>query len=57
MVTRILIGMGENHRLEPSTDHISMHSEGTKSSGGPIHRESREMMATIEDLQRSKAAV
>jgi len=32
-VTGILTSVGENHRLEPSADHISMHFEGTNSSG------------------------
>ena len=53
VVTGILIGVGENHRSEPSTDHISMHSEGAESSDGTTHRESMEMMAAIEDLQCS----
>ena len=53
MVTGILTGVGENHWLEPSTDHISMHSEGVGSSGGTVYRKSREMMVAIEDLQRS----
>ena len=53
VVTGILIGVGENHQLEPSIDHISMHSEGAESSSGTTHRESREMMAAIEDLQHS----
>ena len=57
MVTGILTGVGENHWLEPSTDHISMHSEGVGSSSGTTYRESREMMAAIEDLQRSQATM
>nr|POE89448.1 hypothetical protein CFP56_01804 [Quercus suber] len=57
MVTRTLIGMGENHRSEPSADHISMHSKGAKSSGEAGHRETRGIMAAIEDLQRSQAAI
>ena len=32
-VTGIQTGVGENHRLEPSADHISMHFEGTNSYG------------------------
>nr|POE65400.1 hypothetical protein CFP56_55263 [Quercus suber] len=54
---RILTGVGENHRSEPSADHIYMHSEGAGSSSGTAHREIREMMATIEDLQCSQAAM
>ena len=57
MVTGILTGVGENHWLEPSTDHISMHSEGVGSSSGTAYRESREMMAAIEDLQHSQATM
>ena len=49
-VAGILTGVGENHRLEPSTDRISMHSEGTKSSGEAGHHESISIMATIEDV-------
>ena len=56
-VTRIRIGVGENHRLEPSTDHISMHSEGTESSGEAGHHESRGIMVAIKDLQRSQVAI
>ena len=55
--TSVPTGVGENHRSEPSTDHISMHSEGTRSSGGTAHHESREMMAAIEDLQRSQVSM
>nr|POE82876.1 hypothetical protein CFP56_28281 [Quercus suber] len=29
---RVLTGVGENHRLKPSVDHMSMHFEGTGSS-------------------------
>jgi len=48
--TGILTGVGENHRSEPSTDHISMHFEGAGSSGGTAQCDSREMIAVIEDL-------
>ena len=57
MVTGILTGVGENHWLEPSTDHISMHSEGVGSSGETAHRESKVMMVAIEDLQHSQATI
>ena len=57
LVTGILTGVGENHWSEPSTDHISMHSEGIGSSGGIVYRKSREMMVAIEDLQRSQATM
>ena len=50
VVTGILTGVGENHRSKPSTDHISVHSEGVESSGEASHCESREIMAAIEDL-------
>nr|POE85848.1 hypothetical protein CFP56_18197 [Quercus suber] len=57
VVNGILAGVDENHWSKPSTDHISMHSEGAESSGGTAHHESRLMMATIKDLQRSQAAM
>ena len=53
----ILTSVGENHRLEPSTNHISMHFEGIRYLGGTAHRESKEMMVAIEELQRSQAAM
>ena len=56
-VTRILTSVGENHRPEPSADHISKHSEGTESSGEAGHLENRNIMAAIEDLQCSQAAM
>ena len=56
VVTRILIGVGENHQSKPSIDHISMHFKGIESSGEAGHHESREIMATIEDLQRFQSA-
>ena len=52
-VTGILSCVGENHRSKPNTDHISMHSEGTESSGEVGHYESRSIMAAIEDLHCS----
>ena len=52
-VIGILTGVGKNHQSEPSTDHISMHSEGRKSSCEAGHHESMSIMAAIEDLQRS----
>ena len=57
VVTRILVGVGENHRSEPSTDHVSMHSEGAESSGESGRHETRGIMATIEDLQPSWAVI
>ena len=53
----ILIGVGKNHRSEPRADHLSMHFEGTKSSGEAGHPENKNIMAAIEDLQHSQAAV
>ena len=55
VVTRILTSVGENHWSKPSTDHISMSSEGVESSSEAGHRESREIMAAIEDLQCSQS--
>ena len=52
-VAGILTGVGESHRLEPSTDHISMHSEGTESLGEAGHHESISIMVAIEDVQSS----
>ena len=57
MVTRIVIGVGGNHQSEPSTYHISMHSESTESSGEVGHCETRGIMVAIEDLQRSPVAM
>nr|POE89674.1 hypothetical protein CFP56_38062 [Quercus suber] len=57
MVTRTLIGVVENHRSKPSADHISMHFEGPESSGETGRRETRGIMATIEDLQHFQAAI
>jgi len=57
VVTRILVGVGENHRSEPNTDHVSMHSEGAESSGKSGRHETRGIMATIEDLQPSWAII
>ena len=48
---------GENHRSKPTANHISMHSEGTKSLGEAGHHENRGIMAAIEDLQHSQAAI
>ena len=50
MVTGALIGVGENHQSEPSVNHMSMHSEGTKSSGETSHHETRGIMAAIKDF-------
>ena len=44
----ILIGLGENQQLEPSADHISMHSEGTKSFSVAGQPENRNIMAVIK---------
>ena len=52
-VIGILTGVGENHQLEPSIDHLSMHSEGTNSSCKAGHHERVSIMAAIKDLQRS----
>ena len=57
VVVGTLASVDENHRLEPSTDHISMHSEGIGSLGETAHRESKVMMAAIEDLQHSQATI
>ena len=51
--TRVPTGVGENHRSEPSTDHVSMHSEGAESLRESGRCETMGIMATIEDLQRS----
>ena len=56
-VTKILTGVGENHWSKPSKDHISMHSEGTVSSGQAGHCESKGIMAAIEDLQHFQAVM
>nr|POE90929.1 hypothetical protein CFP56_05301 [Quercus suber] len=42
--------MGENHRLEPSIDCISMHSEGTEFSGEAGHHKSRSPYLTKEEI-------
>ena len=57
MVTRMLTGVDENHWSEPSADHISMHFEDAKSSREAGHHEFKGIIATIEDLQRSQAAI
>ena len=41
VVTEIMTSVGENHRPEPSTDHISMHSKGVEFLGEAGHCESR----------------
>ena len=53
VVAGTLAGVDKNHCLEPSADHMSMHSEGIGSSGETAHCESRVMMAATEDLQRA----
>ena len=53
----ILTSVGENHRSKPSADHLSMHSEGTESFGEAGHPKNRNIMAAIEDLQRSQAVL
>ena len=55
--TGVLTGVNENHRPEPSVDHISMHSEGIESFGEAGYPENRNIMAAIEDLQRSQVAI
>ena len=57
MVTGMLTGMDENHRSEPSANHISMHSKGVESFGKTSHYETRGIMAAIKDLQRSHVAM
>ena len=57
VVTGTLAMVDENHQSEPSADHMSMHSEGVRSSGETAHRESRVMMIAIEDLQHAQAAI
>ena len=57
VVIEIMTSVGENHRSKSSTDHISMHSKGVEFLGEVGHRESREIMATIEDLQHSQATM
>ena len=52
-VMGILTGVGENHRSEPSADHISMRSKGIKSPGKAGHPENRNIMAAIKDLHLS----
>lgn len=46
--------MSENHRPEPSADHISRHFEGIESSGEAGHPDNRNITAAIEDLQLSQ---
>ena len=46
----ILASVRENHWSEPSVDHLSMHSEGTKASGEASHSGNRNIMVAIEDL-------
>jgi len=55
--TGILTSVGEHHQLEPSANHVSMHSEGTESSSEAGHLENKNIMAAIEDLQHSQAAM
>ena len=55
--TGILTGLGENQRSKPSANHISMHSEGTESSGEVGQPENRNIMVAIEDLQHSQATM
>ena len=57
MVIRMLTGVGENHRSEPSVNHISMHFEGAEFFGETGCHETRGIMAAIEDLQCSQAAM
>ena len=47
-VTGILIGLCENQQSEPSANHISMHSEGTKSFSVAGQPENRNIMAVIK---------
>ena len=56
-VTGVLTGVGENHRSEPSANHISMYFEGTKSSREASRPKDRNIIAAIEDLQRSQAVM
>ena len=57
VVIRTLAGVDENHWSEPSTYHISMHSEGARSSDETAYCLSRVIMAAIEDLQRAIAVM
>ena len=47
MVTKTLIGVGENHRSKPTADHISMHFEGIESSGETSRYETKGIMVAI----------
>ena len=44
------VGSSENQQVELSTDHISIHTEGTESSGEASHPKNRNIMTAIEDL-------
>ena len=57
VVVGTLAGVDENHWSEPSTYHISMHSEGARSSDETAYCLSRVIMAAIEDLQRAQATI
>ena len=48
---------GENQQVGPSVDHISMHIEGTKSSGEASQPENKNIVTAIKDLQRFQAAM
>ena len=44
------VGSSEDQQVEPSADHISIHTEGTESSGEASQPENRNIMTAIEDL-------
>ena len=49
-VMRILAGLGENQRAEPSVNHISMLFGGTESSSETSQPENKNIVAAIESL-------
>ena len=56
-VTGVPVGSGENQQAGPSVEHISMHIEGTKSSGEANQPKNRNIMTAIEDLQCFQATM
>ena len=55
-VTIVPVGLGEN-KQGPSVEHMSMHTEGTKSFGEASQLENKNIVIAIEDLQCSHAAM
>nr|POF05814.1 hypothetical protein CFP56_47480 [Quercus suber] len=55
--TGVLTSVNENHWPEPSADQMSMHSEGTESSGEAGHSKNGSFMAVIKDLQHSQVVI